>query len=217
MLQYPSAPTPLTKRTRYPLLVGLLCILLSSPAWAQPPGSRPASQPATTHRISLPHLYRHFLAFQNHLDRVAAELDKQGKDGSGLRNHFQQTLGFDDSQFGAVRETALTLEAKLKDQDAKAKAIIDATRAKYPRALHSPADLPPVPPELVQLQRERDSIIEEQVAALKAKLGATPASTLDAFLEHHFAPTVTVNHVGPPRPHNPAHHPLPPFPREVQP
>ena len=181
------------------LAVTFFCALVGSLALGQTPAdlsTRPAVPPG---RIPLPLLYRHFLAYQNHLDRAAAALNQQGKNGDELRNHFQQKLGFSDDQFSAVRQTALRLETELKEQDAKAKTIVDATRAKFPHTIQTPADLPPVPPELLQLQQERDSLIEKEVASLKAILGASAVNKLDTFLQHDFAPTVTVQSVGPPR------------------
>lgn len=187
---------------------------LSRPVFGQASGASP-----TEHRqaASLDTLYRAFFMYQAHLDRVADAEDAQGKDGSGFRNHFQKELGFSDGEFAAVRASAQRLSAKLAAQDAKAKAIVDAYRAKYPRQIQSPSDLPPVPPELLQLQKERDAMIAQEVDALRASLGAQKAARMDAFLQNQFARSVTVQHVGPPPSHDPARNPLPPFPPEVKP
>lgn len=88
--------------------------------------------------------------------------------------------------------------------------------AQYPRVIYSPADLPPVPPELVELQQQRDATIAKEVSDLKAALGEKAAAKLDSFLEHEFAPTVTVQTVGPPRPHDPVRSHIPAFAKEPQ-
>jgi hypothetical protein len=54
-------------------------------------------------------------------------------------------------------------------------------------------------------------VIQRDVDSLKASLGPTLASKLDAFLQNDFAPNVKVEHVGPPRPHDPTKHAAPPF------
>lgn len=148
-------------------------------------------------RPSLPVLYRHFLAYQNHLDRAADKMDREGRDGSELRDHFQRKLGFTPAQFNKVRASALRLEAKLQEHDAKIRNVIDTSRAKYPRVLRGPEDLPPLPPELLDLQRQRNALIEKEVVDLKAELGAKRASQLDALIENDFAPNVTVQEVEP--------------------
>ncbi len=199
------------------LITGVLCTVVSSLALGQTLNDLSTSPAVPPGRVPLPLLYRHFLAYQNHLDRAGTALDKQGKNGAGLHNHFQQKLGFSDDQFGAVRQTALRLEAELQQQDVKAKAVIEATRAKFPRTVESPADLPPVPPELVQLQQERDSLIGKEVSGLKAALGSSAAAELDTFLQHDFAPTVTVQSVGASRLHDPVQYPVSGFPPETQP
>lgn len=204
------------KRTKTFAIIGVFGFFLSFAALGQTSGAPPASQASSPSRIPLPILYREFLAYQNHLDAAAAALQAQGKDGSWLRNHFQDKLGFNDQQFASVRQTAVQLAAELKAQDAKAKAIIDQIHAQYPHTITDPSQLPPVPPELIALQKGRDAIVAREIANLKTALGKTAASKLDSFLEHNFAPTVTVTSIGPPRPHDPAQHPIAPFTQETQ-
>jgi hypothetical protein len=196
-------------------IVWLLCSLLSIPTFGQGGNSSPPASHSKP--VTLPILYRHFLAYQSHLDRLATALDKQGKDGSGFRNHFQHELNFSDTEYAAVRATALRLEAELKEQDTKAKAIIDATRARYPKELRSTTTLPPVSPELVQLQKERDAMIEHEIENLKTAIGPKQASKLDAFLQTQFAPNVKVQNITLPPLNDAAQHRMPPFKPEVQP
>lgn len=167
--------------------------------------------------IPLPLLYSLFLGYQNHLDRVASAREKQGKDGTWLSDHFQRKLGFTDEQFALVRSTGLRLDSELQKEDAKAAAIIKTTRAAFPHATMSqPQTLPPVPPELIELQKERDQIIEKEVANLKKQLGPAASAELDSFLRQEFSRTVTMRTVRlPPHAHDPAHNPVPPFPQEV--
>lgn len=172
--------------------------------------------PANRRPVPLPILYRHFLAYQNHLDSVGIALNKKGEDGAEFRDHFQRLLGFSDSDFAAVRTTAVRLEAKLKEHDAKIKAVIDTARARSPRIVRRAADLPPVPPELKQLQKERETIVEDEITQLNAALGPTRAAKLQSVIENDFAPNVRVQSVHPLQPQDLLKHPLPP-PQEVQP
>lgn len=177
-----------------------------------------AAQPTSHVRpIPLPLLYWQFLAYQNHLDRAAATLEKQGKDGTWLSDHFQRKLGFTDEQFAQVRNTGLRLESKLQKINAKAEVVIQATRAKYPHATMSqPETLPPVPPELIRLQKEHDQIIQNEVTNLKGQLGPAASAKLDSFLQQQFSRTVTTRTVQLPRhAHDPAHNPVPPFSQEA--
>jgi len=151
------------------------------------------------------------------LDRVGADLEKQGKDGGDFKDHFQRKLGFSDAEFALVRAAALRLEARLNEQDAKAKAIIDAIHSQHPKQLSSPAELPPFPPELAQMQKERDAIINHEVDNLRASLGAKQAAKLDGLVQNDFARDMKIENIGPPIPHDPSQNPLPPFRPEVKP
>jgi hypothetical protein len=195
-------------------VIALLCLLASPLAFGQANAALP--QTGQNARAPLSHLYWHFLLYQAHLDKAAAAREQQGRDGSWLRNHYQQRLGFTDSEYALVRESAVQLESDLKRIDAEVQAVIEADRAQHSRVLGSPNDLPPVPQRLLELRDERERMIQRDVDSLKGVLGPKLAAKLDSFLESEFAPNVTVQHVGPPRPHNPVTHAVPPFPAEVQ-
>jgi hypothetical protein len=166
----------------------------------------------------LPQLYRHFLAYQNHLDRVAADLEAQGKDGSEFRNHFQRKLGFSDVQFTIVREAGLRLGSEIEEQDNKARALITAIRGSSPVAIKSVKDLPQVPKELTDLQQHRDVLIEREVTSLKTALGAAASAQLEALMLRDFAPGVVVRTIDPRSSQQPTRVgvPLPHFEPEVQ-
>jgi hypothetical protein len=190
-------------------IVALSWALLSSIAFGQ-------AVPGAQHPpVPVPHLYWHFLILQNHLDRVAATHEQRGEDGSALRTYYQTRIGFTDSQFAKVREAGLRLEPELKAIDAEVKAVIDTDHARHPRLLASPKDLPPVPPELAELQLKREQTIEYEVGSLKLALGARQTAKLETFLTREFASNVTALPVGVPRPHNdPTKHTVPPFPQQ---
>ncbi len=80
----------------------LLMGVLANPATTksqQLPGQPPAPGTFQPKPIPLPHLYWHFLVYQNHLDTTAAAHESQGKDGQWLRAYLQKKLAFSDSEF----------------------------------------------------------------------------------------------------------------------
>jgi hypothetical protein len=174
-------------------------------------------QRGNVQRAPLATLYRHFLAYQLHLDRAADSVEKRGKNGNDFRNHFQKKLNFTDEEFAQIRASSLRLESALQKKDAEAKAVIDATRSNFPKQsiVGQSIELPPVPPKLLALQKERDKLIENEVQDLKTKLGPKAAARMDEFLEADFAPSVTAQSVALPRLHDPAQHPVPPFPDQA--
>jgi hypothetical protein len=178
-----------------------------------PPGTPPqnlAPAVAPKAQVSLPHLYWHFLLYQNHLDRVAATREQQGKNGKWLRDHFQKRLAFTDTQFAAVRAAAQRLEAQLKDIRAKAMPIIQADRQLA--GLGMPTGSPPVPTggvrdpnrarpgraQLQELQLQHEAAITNEMNRLKQDLGPEASAKLENFLQNDLARHVTSIHFQPP-------------------
>jgi hypothetical protein len=176
---------------------GICAVVLTVSATAQTPitttGSASvtsAPQAQTSARTPLPKLYWFFLSYQRFLDRKADEIEMNGGKGTELRENLQRRLGFSAYQFEMIREVAQKMESDLNKKDAQAQVIIDAFHAKYPPNKPLSGPLPPHPPELAILQHERDNIIEQNVANLKAELGSEAADKLDSFLVKDFAPAV---------------------------
>jgi hypothetical protein len=161
-------------------------------------------------------LYRHFFAYQNHLDQIAAEDFQQGKDGSEFRDHYQTALGFTPAQFAPVRSAARRLAAELKVHDEKIKAVIDEYRAQNPRDASGRSEVPLPPAELGQLQQERDTIIKNAIARMNASLGPVRAAKLQSYIQQEVAQHAQVKPVRKPRLHDPAKHQLQPFPNGGQ-
>lgn len=197
------------------MVTALLALVLLSATWSF--GQAKLSSSSTSMPVPLPHLYWHFLVLQNHLDRVAAARARQGEDASGLRNFYQDRLGFSDAQYAPVRLMAQRLEPELRAIDAQVRAVIDADHARHSRVLTSPQQLPPVPPELAPLQQKHEATIQREVNNLKAALGPQETARLETFLTHEFARNVTAQKLSAPHPHNdPSRGTLPPFPQEVK-
>jgi hypothetical protein len=199
-------------------VIGLCWVLTVTLASGQTQPTAPVLKQAPQRGLPMSTLYRFFLAFQLHLERTADALDKKGENGTALRTHYQKQLGFSAAEFNPVHDAAVSLEAKLKEQDAKARAVIDKIHEQYPPGkVKGPEDLPPPSPELAQLQEERNALIRDEVNRLKASLGTEKAAKLDKFLQAQFAPTLKVQSVTPAPSRHPVQRTTKPFPQEVQP
>lgn len=148
---------------------------------------------------TLPVLYRHFLAYQLHLDRRADELKKAGRNGEDFRTHYQKAVGLSDDAYAKVRRSALLLETKLATKDAEAAKVIQADRkANAGRVGLGFGGPPPLPPGLEQLQKDRDGMIKDEVRNLRNSLLPSETDRFDRFLTEEFSKSVTTQTVLPP-------------------
>ncbi|QEE30322.1 hypothetical protein FTW19_21460 [Terriglobus albidus] len=142
---------------------------------------------------TLPVLYRHFLAYQLHLERRADALKQAGKNGEDFRTHFQMRLGFSNGEFEKLHTSALHLEKALQEKDAEARKIIKDAHAGIPKSpLPKGFVIPPPPPRLKELQAERDDAINSEIETLQKSLTPADKEKLETFLKKDFAPAVTV-------------------------
>lgn len=180
-------------------------------ATTQQSASSNAGKPPT--QISEVVLYHQFFRHFLFLDHQAAlhsrqQILPQGED----QNSYQKKLQFDPDQFGKVRRAATTTEQAVASLDAKAKEIVLAFRTQHPQVSAS-SPLPPPPAELATLQKQRDDLIQNEIAQLRGSLGAQASQQLDSLLKTQFAPHLRIAFVGTPRSHDPAAKPLTPFER----
>ena len=173
-------------RSRYISTFTVLIVLL---ACASPnriegqvaPAQRP---PVLTNRslqpLSLPHLYWHFLVYQNHLDSKAAAITVEGQDGNGMRNLLQKKLGFSDADFAPIRTSSARLTAEVQALDAQAVAI----RAAGPSSTSFD--------QLHALTGQRETEINAEISYLKQNLSPGKMHALEAFLTTFFSPNNAV-------------------------
>jgi len=81
----------------------------------------------------LPYLYYDVLMDQIHLDEAAAEHEKQGKDGTWLRNHLQENLRFNATEMEYVRRAAGRMKKETEALDEKTNAMIAEYRKLIPK------------------------------------------------------------------------------------
>ena len=169
------------------VIVGCLATVQLS---AQTKGYGPQSKPVPP---TLPNLYRHFFAYQLHLDRKADELEKQGKNAQEFRTRYQKRIGLSDASYAALRTSARSLESKLAAKDAEAVKIIQAERQANAARVAAGGALPPVPDTLIQKQKERDGIINDEVTNFRSQLTSDERTRMDKFLNEDFSKAATVS------------------------
>jgi len=148
--------------------------------------SRPVPA-AAQQPIPIEHQYLHLLRWQIHLDKVAAEHEKQGKDGAWLRNALQKQLHFTDQQFAPVRESAQRLASSLNAIDAKAKSTMTGYRAQSTNGRLSAEQRAALRAQIRPIQAERENALAAEIATLNANLGPDGTARLRRFIDKQFS------------------------------
>ena len=161
-------------------------LALAAVSVAQEKASRLLPKVRGVSRAPYSHIYMHFLLYQNHLDKAAAERELEGKDGAWLRNSLQKRLGFSSSQFALVRASALRLDSKLKANTAQAQTILQTDRAARLSSLATPQAVSSPSAEIKNLSKQREDTILAEESDLDRKLGPVAATKLQTFLKNEF-------------------------------
>lgn len=178
---------------------------------SQNPQGRQGQAPSQAQAIPDYEVYR--MLFHHHvtMKRQADELEKQGKDGTFLREFYQRQAKLSDEQARAFDEIASRCEGQVAEQDAKAKAIVDADLARNGGGkLANGARPPEPPPELRALWDERNAIILRAKDALQSAFGDTEFARFEGFVKRDVVP-----HLSPVPPSHPR--PAPMGPRHTPP
>lgn len=172
----------------------LFSAMLSACALLQAMGQSVPTQPVSgapfqPKPVSIPHLYWHFLAYQQHLDEAAAAREKQGKEGQPLRDSLQNELGFSSSEYAQIHTSALRLTSKLKDVNVRAKSIVDAAKNARSAGLLSDSAASADQEQLKSLAAERDAAIDQEIAAINLSLSTEQQAALQSYLVKKFSPS----------------------------
>lgn len=125
------------------------------------------------------------------LKQQADEADRQGKNDSSLRSLFKNQAALNDEQASALDTIAFDCVREVAQQDAKAKVIIDAFKARHPGGkLQRGETLPPPPAELTAMQEERNAIILRARDRLHTALGEQEFNRFEEFVKQHVVPNV---------------------------
>lgn len=143
-------------------------------------------------------VYRQFFRHLVALKGRAEEVKRQGKNGNAFRTYYKDNIGLKDKEASLLDEIATECERETAKVDAKAQRIIDAARARFPnRQAASVEQIPPPPPELKKLQRQRDMIVMRARHRLVTELGSYGFQQIDDYIKLNFARDVQPSAVQP--------------------
>jgi hypothetical protein len=97
-----------------------------------------------------------------------------------LGGFFTNRIGMNANENALLLQEAQQWKLEVDPVDAQAHALIDAIHAKTPGGRLAPGQEPPVvPPELVNLQKQRDAITLKHISSLQRNLGSQRFASLD--------------------------------------
>jgi hypothetical protein len=124
--------------------------------------------------------------------READEMQHQGKDTIPLRSFFQRKANLNEFQARILDTVADECVRQLDVQDARAQLIINDFRKRFPPGKLPPGvKLPPPPPELTQMQEERDAMILRARDRLRVALGEAEFQRFEGFVTSRVASGIT--------------------------
>jgi hypothetical protein len=147
--------------------------------------------------VSVPHLYWHFLIYQHHLDQLAVEDEKQGKDGGWLRSYLQSKLSMTDEEFQPIRESADRLDSAITSLNAEASADVSAYKAARSKEGSSSWSAQQYRQKLKELTGQRDAAINKEIDTLNAALSPDAAQKLQDYIKNTFSKNVSIVRVSP--------------------
>lgn len=174
-------------------LISVVVCFLALGGVARAAGPRPADPRSPAVATALPDhvMYWHVLRHVAVLHRKADALEKKGGDGTPYRQLFQHNAQLSDSQARRLAEIAEDCMARVAEVDAKAAEIITAFRAVHPPGSFAPGQpLPPPPPELLELQRERDALVLAARDELHEDLGDDDFARFEKHVRSSVVPTL---------------------------
>lgn len=146
---------------------------------AQVSGRRPATPGGLPEHVAYEFLFRRSVFFRG---RAASAGKPQSLDPTLGRE-----AGLRDEHIGVLDEIAAACLQEVKAQDEKARVLINSYRARYPaRTLPQGQSLPPPPPELEAMQRERDAILLRGRDHLREALGESGFTRFSEFVMRRF-------------------------------
>jgi hypothetical protein len=171
----------------------ILLVLLSLGAL----GSTFAQSPQNNAKIGKP--APEHVIYEFYFRRISMSEDmakKDGRDGligNQIRTVMRNELGINDAQRAILNEIGKEALAKAAVLDAKAMAIIQQVRSRYPGGeLPSKDAAPQTPPELAELQLARNAIFANARTQLSHRFETIAFQNLDAKIKSIILPKIEV-------------------------
>jgi hypothetical protein len=140
---------------------------------------RPAPPAGVPEHVAYEFLFRRSVFFR---ERAASAGKPQAVDPTPGRE-----AGLRDEHARALDKIAAACLEEVKAQDERARVVINSYRARYPGRVVPPGQsLPPPPPELEAMQRERDAMLLRGRDRLREALGEKEFARLSEFVMRRF-------------------------------
>ncbi len=152
------------------------------PAFAPPPAPRVVPDVVA---------YRHLFHFVVAAQAKSAAVNARGASADLLADSVMASAHLNAAQMQTLTAVAAECERQTAALDAQAKPIIDAYRASIPNGGPPPAELPPIPAELANLQKQRDATILAGRDALRSALGDAEFNRFQNFVATDFAQRIS--------------------------
>ena len=180
----------MNKRQVVILICTVTLIVGSLSLWTTVPSAAPPQMNSQPQRIPAPTAVVYSALFHHVADVIqqADETQRQGKDASSLRALFRDKANLSDVQARDLDRIATDCVREVSAQDARAQQIIGAFKARFPPGRLPPGvKLPPPPPELKQMQAERDAMILRARDRLRLALGEEGFQRFEGFVTERVA------------------------------
>lgn len=180
----------MNKRQGTVLICSIALVVGALSLWMPTPSAAPSQQSSPAPRSSAPTHVVYSALFHHVVDvmREADEMQRQGKDTSPLRSFFQRKANLNEFQARILDTVADECVRQLDVQDARAQLIINEFRKRFPPGKLLPGvKLPPPPPELTQMQEERDAMILRARDRLRVALGEDEFQRFEGFVMERVA------------------------------
>lgn len=129
-----------------------------------------------------------YRAFFHQVQYLESEAQKATlTESADLRAWHQKQIGLTVQEAAQLRQIAAIHAAAINALDEAASRIIQSQRSQFPGGrLNSKESLPPPPPALAQLQKQRDALTMSHVLNLQATLSAASFAKLDPWIKANF-------------------------------
>lgn len=153
----------------------------TQPGAADPGAQRSGAIPL---RVVYRQLFHHYAALQ----KKAAELESQGKNGATVRHYYKRQAKLSDKLDRELERIAAKTDKEVERLDKRAKEVIDNYRAQFPNGeMKKGETLPPAPPELQTLQEERNRAVLAGRDELRKVFGEEEFKRFDEFVQQNVA------------------------------
>jgi hypothetical protein len=124
-------------------------------------------------------------------EQEAKKLNRQGRNGDAWSQYFIKRGVLSAASEKTFKQTADAYLKDLEPIDRRAKEVIDAMRAQYPKGLiKDPKDMPLPPAELGALQQQKNELVLRHRDAFKNAVNAESFNKFNDFLTNDFSKSV---------------------------